>query len=518
MVKDNANKKNDDDATLDVVNEAAAAASPKRDKKGKKDGKTTPKSPNVVTEKKADEQADERDDEGEVEDSGNDDKEKSQRVPKKKKRKDKKKKKADKADSSGSDTESEDDVPSIHELAKMAQIEKYATKGLEEKITSAGGTNLQKLATALNNASETAIWSDAAKLKSSTIFAAFPKLTENKVQWDLVKTWGAGEPDKIKTFGTMPYMRRMMRLFIVASIGDNWAKSLQSAIDQSTHPAAAKKHDGLLLWYTLCAQTHPIMHVHIDNVKSEIEGMTKKTEGSWTDYVTNVQDKFSELNDAGENYREGLRTVMSQLSEIKDTRFQREFGKLEERYDKGDKTLMPFEVLSTAQSELTIIKAKNRKTDGEDNSDIMAMKATMNAQAELIKEMTALQAETSGETRKLARQTGKTFSKRRQKRYDDPPFLNDEPSDKSTVKQFDNKPWTWCTICGKWTLHGTKGHTNDYGAKKKARRNGTTPGKSTTNKWASLNNRAANLAAKSADTATKCKKHMALTMVRKEKE
>ena len=30
MVKDNANKTNDDDATLDVVNEAAAAASPKR--------------------------------------------------------------------------------------------------------------------------------------------------------------------------------------------------------------------------------------------------------------------------------------------------------------------------------------------------------------------------------------------------------------------------------------------------------------------------------------------------------
>lgn len=54
----------------------------------------------------------------------------------------------------------------------------------------------------------------------------------------------------------------------------------------------------------------------------------------------------------------------------------------------------------------------------------------------------------------------------RQRRHKDPPFADQIPLDKSTTKEFDNKPWYFCEKCthpktgqpGKWALHPTKEH------------------------------------------------------------
>lgn len=291
--------------------------------------------------------------------------------------------------------------------------------------------------------------------KSIDLVKNFSQVTLEFAKQRAITSWNVEHTAILQhTRGTQLYNLRLFALFLFNSLTPEFTALLHRQLD------AEYSMDGPLLFLAMCNHIHWNHLAFVESVKHKIRLSTiQEHKNDMQKYLRFLQDNLciiTSTGDADTTHHDLLPHIFTQLRNTTIPLFQQHLLTWQRKYMENTFKVSPLQLVSMADEECQILKHSNQWVETIDPS-IVAMKAlfqgNMIGANTLIEQLTA-HLSTITKQAHSARYTGWRAEDIDDGQYqgrsnDNPPWVNDIPTDKSQIHTFHGRTWYYCTKCGK---------------------------------------------------------------------
>jgi hypothetical protein len=256
------------------------------------------------------------------------------------------------------------------------------------------------------------------------------------------------------------YARKVFSEFLFGSMAPELQKAIQNAI-----PIARHWNDGPYVWATMIHRFFPSAVVLRTTILDKMKNATlAEHNNDLSAYCASLLD-MNAVIDTASHSEELVKAFLAQTSTHSSELIRNHFNHLGLQFFMNKESRKSFETFLDSADRLHTITtspalpfAATTQTTTKNEQNIAALAGIVKGQSGHMKKLVSAISQIDNKLKQSS--SGPKQGKGSGRRM--PPWQNEEPTNTSEVKMFNNKPWFWCATCNHWSpTHSTDGTTHD---------------------------------------------------------